>query len=198
MKNYNRKHEHTEVDLTTGEVNYIVEDQWKGYVDQEPDYVKIYVGTQLCLNKLDPKLAPAIIAFSPFLTYANDSQYTHMVHTDAIVRKSVANYLNVTLSRVTQIIRDLVKSGIFIPIIDRVEKDGVITQKKRRGVYFVNPWVIAKGSWSDIKKLQQTINFVKGDTSYYIEDELGKRKINCALPSNYQMTLNDLEDDNHE
>ena len=185
----NRQHTHTEIDLDTGEMNRIVEDEFKGYIDQEPDYIKIYVGTQLCLQKLDPNLAPYIIAFGPYMTYANDSQYTHMVHTDVTVRRGVARYLGVTDDRVKQIIKLLITNGIFIPIIDRVEQNGVITNKQRRGIYFVNPWVVAKGSWKDLKKLRQEIDFVKGSSSYYIEDELGERKVQVNLPNNYQFTL---------
>lgn len=190
-KALNRQHTHTEINVDTGEMNRIVEDEFKGYVDQEPDYIKIYVGTQLCLNKLDPNLAPYIIAFGPYMTYANDSQYTHMVHTDITVRRGVARHLGVTDDRVKQIIKLLITNGIFIPIIDRVEKDGIISNKQRRGIYFVNPWVVAKGSWKDLKKLRQEIDFVKGSSSYYIEDELGERKVQVSLPNNYQFTLED-------
>lgn len=182
---------HTEIDTTTGELSRIVTDEFKGYVDQEPDYVKIYIGTQLSLRMLDSGLAPLVIAFCPFMTYANDSTYTHMIVMTDTVFESVSAYLGISKGRAKQHVRTLVDAGIFIPIYKRVEVDGVVTQKKRRGQYFVNPWVIAKGSWKDIKKLQQTVDFVSGATSYFIEDEIGERKIQVNLPTNYQYELND-------
>ena len=188
----NQKRDHIEVDLDTGEMKRIVYDDFKGYIDQEPDYVKIYVGTQLCLNKLDPGLAPIIIAFSPFLTYANDSQYTHMITINDTVFSYVSQYLKISYGHAKHHVKTLVDAGIFIPIYKRVEKDGVITSVKKRGQYFVNPWVIAKGSWKEIKKLQQSIDFVSGASSYCIEDELGQRRIQCNLPANYQFTLDDF------
>lgn len=185
---------HTEVDLTTGEISRIIHEEQMGYIDTEPEYVKVYIGTQLCLNSIDPSLAPYIIAFSSYLTYANDEKYQHMIQTNSLVREGVAKTLGVTEGRVKQIINKLVDSGIFIPIYTSVEENGVVTRKKKRGLYFVNPWVVAKGSWKDIKNLQQNIDFVKGTSSYTIADNEGTRKINIALPNlreGQQLSLSD-------
>lgn len=192
-RSLNQQRTLTEFDPDTGEMKRIVYDEFKGYIDQEPDYVKIYVGTQLCLNNLDPNLAPLIIAFSPFMTYANDSQYTHMIMMNETVFEYASQYLKISLGRAKHHVKTLVDAGIFIPIWKREEKDGVVTTKKKRGQYFVNPWVVAKGSWKDIKKLQQSIDFVKGASSYCIQDELGERHIQCNLPTNYQYTLEDYQ-----
>jgi hypothetical protein len=182
------------MDIDTGQMRRVVTDQTVGMVDSEPDYIKIYIGTQLCLNNLDPSLAPYIIAFGPYMTYANDSQYQHMVTTNIVCREGVAATLGVTVYRVDQIIKKLVATGIFIPVVHRVEHDGIVTQKKRRGMYFVNPWVVAKGSWKDIKKLQQNIDFVKGESSYLISDSDGTRQIKCALPQTFhQMSLDEIQ-----
>ena len=185
---------HTEID-ENGKMKRVITDEFKGYVDTEPDYIKIYIGTQLCLNNLDPTLAPYIVAFGPHMTYANDPKYQHIVRTDSIVKEDVALQLNVSVKRVDQIIKKLVDAGIFIPMYRQIETNGVITQKKRNGVYFVNPWVVARGKWQDIKKLQQEIDFVKGTSSYVISDDEGTRKITCSLPTNseayHQMSLED-------
>jgi hypothetical protein len=189
-----RHQEHTEMDVDTGKMQRIVTDQTIGIVDSEPDYIKIYIGTQLCLNNLDPGLAPYIVAFGPYMTYANDSQYQHMVCTNIVCRQGVADTLGVTVYRVDQIIKKLVAAGIFIPVAHRTEANGIVTTKKRRGLYFVNPWVVAKGSWKDVKKLQQKIDFVRGESSYLISDDGGERKITCALPQSYhQMSLDEVQ-----
>ena len=187
-----QEHTRTEIDTSTGELRRIITDEYKGYIDREPDYIKIYIGTQLCLNRLDPTLAPIIVAFSPYMTYANDSQYTPMITVNETVFEAVSEYLGVSVSRARHHVKTLVDNGIFIPIYKLTEKNGVSTQKKKRGQYFVNPWVVAKGSWKDIKKLQQEIDFVRGSSSYVIEDEIGQRSIQCSLPVNYQMSLEDF------
>lgn len=193
----NRHDIHTEVDVETGEMRRIISDTHIGMVDTEPDYIKIYIGTQLCLNNLDPNLAPYIVAFGPHMTYANNSEYQHMVLTNEFVREDVAQTLQVTPKRVEQIIKKLVDNGIFIPIYRETEKNGVIKSVKKRGYYFVNPWVVGKGSWKDIKQLQQQIDFVKGESSYIITDEIGTRQIKCALPQSYkQLSLDDFNKEN--
>ncbi len=186
----------TEMDINTGELRRVVSEDVVGFVDQEPDYIKVYVGTQLCLNNLDPNLAPAIIAFGKHMTFANSEKNQHVIYTNELVRKDVANELGCTERRVKQLITKLVENGIFIPFVEETEKDGVITKQKKRGIYFVNPWVIAKGSWKDIKQLRQQIDFVKGTTSYVIEDGLGKKEIKVALPERIgkQLTLADLQE----
>lgn len=178
----NQEHTHTEVDLDTGELKRIVTDDYKGSIDQEPDYIKIYIGTQLSLNNLSPNLAPLVMAIAPFMTYANDSHYTHMVSMNEAVYESMAHYMGVSYSRAKHYRQILEDAHIIIPMYKQVEKDGVITRKRKRGQYFVNPWVVAKGSWKDVKKLRQNIDFVKGQASYCIEDELGERHIQVGLP----------------
>lgn len=196
----NRQDIHTEVNIDTGEMRRIVTDTHIGLIDSEPDYIKIYIGTQLCLNNLDPNLAPYIIAFGPYMTYANDSQYQHMVNTNSMVREGVAATLGVSDKRVEQIIKKLVDNGIFIPMYKRFKvSDGVFKEQRKRGMYFVNPWVVAKGKWSDIKTLQQKIDFVKGESSYLIADDDGARKIKCALPQKFhQYTLDDYDQPKEE
>lgn len=189
-----RQTTHTELDVSTGEFRRIMTDETIGYVDKEPDYIKIYIGTQLCLLDMDPGLAPYIIAFGPWMTYANNESYQHMVQTHELAREGVAKALGVGTKRVEQIIKKLVDAGIFIPIYRETEKDGVVKRTRKRGFYFVNPWVVAKGSWSDIKKLQQNIDFVQGVSSYVIDEGTGQRKVQCQLPAGYhQMTLDELQ-----
>ncbi len=174
----------TEFDPNTGEIiRNITDEKTVGFVQSEPEYVKIYTGTQLCLLNLNPNLAPVIIAFSRFMTYANDETYPQMVACNELTKQGVADTLGVSTKRVDQLLKELVEAGIFIPIVREIEKDGVITRKKKRGMYFVSPWVVGKGSWHDIKKLQQSIDYTKGVTCYTINDELGSRKVNMSLPA---------------
>lgn len=188
-KTLNRQTTRTEVDVTTGELKRIITDEAIGYVDQEPDYIKIYIGTQLCLNNLDPALAPYILAFAPHMTYANDK---HMVRTGDLERMSVAKTLGVSDIRVKQIVKKLADNGIFIPIYAEKEKDGIVSRVKKRGVYFVNPYYAAKGAWKDVKELRQNIDFVRGTSSYVIGEAEGTRKIEATLPASYyQMSLED-------
>ena len=168
----------TEFDVETGEVKRVITEEQIGRVETEPDYIKIYINTQLSLNNIDPSLAPVIIAFGEYMTFANNKKYQHMVRTDKMARDGVAAELGVSTKRVDQLIKRLVEVGIFIPIeVRTVDANGIIKSTKRRGMYFVNPFVVAKGSWSDIKQLRQEIDWVKGMSSYTIDDGSGTHSI---------------------
>ena len=169
----------TDVDISTGELRTTSKTEFIGFVDTEDDFLKVYTSTQLCLNNLDVSLAPVIISFSRFMTYA-DRQ--HIVHTDKATRLAVAKDLGVSDERVKQLVRILRDNGIFIPIYYESEEGGKLVKKKRVGCYFVNPFVVAKGSWKDIKQLRQQIDFVEGSSSYMIEDSRGIREVKVSIP----------------
>lgn len=146
------------------------------FLNKEPDYIKVYTDCQLILNNLDTALSPYIIAFAKHMTYANHDEpyYRCVIRTDKITRDSVSKLLKVSDRQVQRAIKNLVDNEIFIPI----KKDGM----KLRGIYFVNPWVISKGEWKDIKSLRQEFEYVSGGSSICLIDEVGNRKV--LIPSN--------------
>ena len=103
----------------------------------------------LVLNNADVALSAPLIAFGNHMTYANDKSlaFRHIVRTDSMVRADVAHRCGVSDEMVKKWVKKFVDAEIFIPIVD---KDG----KKKRGIYYVNPWVIGKGEWKDIKNLR--------------------------------------------
>lgn len=157
------------IQTADGELERVIEKS--AYVGKEPDYVKIYTDCQLVFNNLDIGLSPYIIAFAKHMTFANDDnpQYRSIVYTNKYVREQVADVLNVSDRQVQRAIKNLVNSEIFIPII----KNG----KQERGVYFVNPWVMAKGEWKDIKALRQSFEYVQGSNTICSLGEDGERRV---------------------
>lgn len=118
-------------------------------VGKEPPFIKLYTDCMLVLNNLDAALSLPLIAFGNHMTYANDKSlaFRHVVRTDRLVRADVAQRCGVSDDMVKKWVKKFVEAEIFIPIVDA-------TGKKARGVYYVNPWVIGKGEWKDIKKLR--------------------------------------------
>lgn len=169
-----RERTHTELDTTTGEMIRVFTEQ-DAYVGREPDYVKVYTDCQLVFNNLDIALSPYIIAFAKYMTYANneDSNYRCVIQTTKYIRDAVGELLNVSDRQVQRAIKTLVESEVFIP----VTKNGV----RQRAIYFVNPWVMAKGEWKDIKALRQEFEYVTGATSVCAIDDSGKRKVIVPL-----------------
>lgn len=173
-KRVTKEYVHTEVDIETGEiVRQITESN--GYAGTEPDYIKIYTDCQLVFNHLDTALSPYIVAFGHYMTYANfdNPVFRCTVQTTQVIREAVAEALGVSDRQVKRAVADLVKAEVFIPI----EKKG----KRIRGVYFVNPWVMAKGEWKDIKELRGQFEFVSGASSVVAIEDDGSRKVIMPL-----------------
>lgn len=158
------------MDLDTGELVREIREN-TGYVGREPDYIKIYTDCMLVFNNMDVALSPFIVAFGRHMTYANggNPNFRCTVRTDELVRKDVAEYCGVSDARVKQAIKALVDAEVFIPM--------QINGKKKRGIYFVNPWVVGKGEWKDIKQLRGQFEFITGAAGVLAIDEDGSRKV---------------------
>lgn len=156
-------------DQSTGELVREIREN-TGYVGREPDYIKIYTDCMLVFNNIDVALSPFIVAFGRHMTYAGgNDNFRCTVRTDELVRKDVAEYCGVSDSRVKQAIAALVAAEVFIPI--------QINGKTKRGIYFVNPWVVGKGEWKDIKALRGQFEFVTGRAGVLAIEEDGSRKV---------------------
>lgn len=173
-KKTTRESTHTEVNYDTGEIVHQISDS-SGYVGTEPDYIKIYTDCQLVFNHLDTALSPYIVAFGHYMTFANfeNPVFRCTIQTTRVIREAVAESLGVSDRQVKRAIADLVKSEVFIPI----EKNG----KRIRGVYFVNPWVMSKGEWKDIRQLRGQFEFITGASSVLAINENGERKVVMPL-----------------
>lgn len=189
VKKYTREDAHTVVDLQGGTIVREINTR-TGYAGKEPDYIKIYTDCMLVLNKIDVALSPFIVAFGRHMTYANDGNevFRCTVRTDELVRNDVAAYCGVSDRRVQQAITQLVEEEVFIPI--------EINGKRKRGVYFVNPWVVGKGEWKDIKQLRGQFEFVTGSAGVLAIDESGERKVLMPITKPEQLEeYNEVQDD---
>lgn len=158
-----------------------------GYVGREPDYIKIYTDCMLVFNNMDVALSPFIVAFGRHMTYANtdNPDFRCTVRTDELVRKDVAEYCGVSDRRVQQVIKDLIAAEVFIPI--------EINGKRKRGIYFVNPWVVGKGEWKDIKHLRGQFEFVTGTAGVLAIDSDGERRVIMPVTSKTNKALPEVE-----
>jgi len=165
------------IDMENGTIEREIREH-TGYIGREPDYIKIYTDCMLVFNKLDIALSPFIVAFGRHMTYANadNPNFRCTVRTDELVRKDVAEYCHVSDRRVQQVIKQLIEAEVFIPIS--------INGKRKRGIYFVNPWVVGKGEWRDIKQLRGQFEFVSGKAAVLAIDDEGDRKV--FMPSTSQ------------
>lgn len=186
---------HTEIDGVTGEMTRVIATD-NSYTGAEPEYVKIYTDCLLAFNHLDIALSPYIVAFAKWMTYANfdNPDYRCTVRTGEIERQDVAHCVGVSESMVKKAIAQLVKAEVFIPI----SKGG----RRLRGIYFVNPWVMAKGEWKDIKQLRAQFEFVSGAQSVCAIEDDGSRHVVMPLTvrqdGQIEMDMQALTGDQHE
>lgn len=144
-------------DLSTGEVISEVKEVVK-MQEKEPDYIKLYLDCVCTFKGLNKALSPILVAFCSYMTWADSKHEKQVIFMNKYTKNAVANDVGVTIDRVNQALRDIAKSDIFRKI------------EGSRGVYEVNPFIIARGQWSDIKTLRANFDFVKGTIEPVIEN----------------------------
>lgn len=156
-------------------------------VSNEPDYIKIYkyVNTLFAYKGIKQSLTPFIIEISYHMTYANEGQ---IVNLNRVTKKIIADNLGVTIKRVDQVISELKKYDIL--------------RKIQNGVYSVNPYIVSRGGWGDVKKLQAHFDFATGqmaieaDVSDKITGyEIKKIITNSQTPFIHQIAASDNEEE---
>lgn len=103
------------------------------------------------------------IHYQRFIT----SSKLQTVRTTDYEKGIVAEICGVSLTRVEQAITDLIKIEVFIPIYSN--------GKRLRGLYFVNPWILARGEWKDIRKLRESFASKADGKTHTFFDEDNKR-----------------------
>lgn len=128
--------------------------------EKEPDFIKVYLDCVCTFKGLNKALSPILIGFCSYMTWADSEHEKQLIWLNKITKEAVANKLGIKIDRVNKALKDIVDADIFRRI------------KGVRGCYEVNPYIIAKGKWSDIKVLRANFNFTDGTIEPEIEMEL--------------------------
>lgn len=134
------------VDKATGEL-LASESHKTSVVSREPDFIKVYYKAMMTTLGVDELPLKFLLALSSEIGYSNSEQVRF--YNNKMTRKEISQYCDVTDGMVSKYIRKAVELGVLFP-----------TQYK--GVYDVNPWLIAKGKWERIRSLQAEFEFVQG------------------------------------
>lgn len=141
------KQEEKTIDVTTGEIlDYIQKTITK--TSAEPDFIKVYYETMMAFNQIHDVPTSFVLSLSKFLEWTNDGnpQYVTIIkHTKDIMSKDC----NVSLPQIDRYIRKSVDNGLLF-------------RTKYRGVYEVNPFMIARGKWESIRQLRMKFDFIGG------------------------------------
>lgn len=147
----------TTVDIETGEVTKVINTTVK-VQEKEPDFIKLYLDCVCTFNGLNKALSPILVAFCSYMTWADSEQNKQLIWMNKLTKKGVSEKLGIGVDRVNKALKEIVDSDIFRKI------EGV------RGCYEVNPYIIAKGKWTDIKQLRANFDFVNKTIEPIIEE----------------------------
>ncbi len=135
------------VDHQTGEITAEhTETIQVGYVDAEPQYIKVYLDCLLKFKGLGSSLNPILLALCRHMNFADKDQ---IVFVNKYVKELICEECGVKIKRVEQAIKQFTETGLL--------------KRKARGVYLVNPYIISRGKWEDVKKLRATFDFITGE-----------------------------------
>lgn len=142
----------SKIDYETGEVKEETT-TIRTVAEREPDYIKLYVDMICVFNEIENSFSKVILECSKYINYADDKQ-GGLLEITSFRKQNIADACNVSVSRINQAITTFIKKNIFIPYL---KPDGT----KQRGVFIVNPYIIARGKWDNIKKLRATFDFME-------------------------------------
>ena len=136
------------IDSDTGEVTY--ERVKTQSASTEPYYVKLYFEAWAAFKGKGPLNSDLLVRLLPYMTYASEGQ---RVVLNPAVKKQIARDMGWSgkdsrslLSRVNHELAKLGKTGV----IRKIDRD----------IWEVNPEVIGRGDWKDIRELRATFNVI--------------------------------------
>lgn len=161
--------EETVIDVTTGEIiNYTQKTIAK--TSSEPDFIKIYYETMMAFNQIHDIPTSFVLSLSKFLEWTNEGK-PQVVTLNKRVKGIMSKDCKISLPQIDRYIKKSVDSGLLF-------------RTEFRGVYEVNPFMIAKGKWESIKQLRANYDFKSGKWIRTIENESESiNKIDIPIPN---------------
>ena len=135
------------VDLSTGEVVSETATSTITEADDEPDYVKLYVSAWVAFKNVKGVNTSLVVQLLPFMAYADKRQVLFL---NSAVKRMIARRLGwsepTALKRFAAELRKLENAKILI--------------HADRDMWVVNPELVGRGSWRDIRQLRATFNVI--------------------------------------
>ena len=146
---YEKVKTQTVIDQETGEIiDEITENESIHKANSEPDYIKLYYRTMLAFNQIEGLSLNFLLSISKFIEWANDGK-PMFITLNKRVKGEIQNDCELKSAQVDRYIRLSVESGLLF-------------RTEYRGVYEVNPFMIAKGKWDSIRSLQCQFDYLNG------------------------------------
>lgn len=140
-------HEETVVDVATGEILSCTQ-KTIAKISTEPDFIKVYYETMMAFNKIHDVPISFVLSVSKFIGWTNEGS-PQMVTLNKLAKEMIAKDCDVDIRQIERYMKKSVDNGLLF-------------RTNYRGVYEVNPFMIAKGKWDSIRKLRANFDFVGG------------------------------------
>jgi hypothetical protein len=113
----------------------------------EPDFVKLYIDCVFTVKGVKKGFNPIFLAFLEYMSYADtNSKYGgQVIFVNKAMKMNIAETVGLSIVSVNNAITDFVKKGIF----KRIDV----------GTYQINPNIVGRGEWKDIKNIRATFDF---------------------------------------
>lgn len=144
VKQWSVKSQVDVVDHETGELKTSTKSKVL-LVNNEPDFVKLYLEDMLLLMKLPASMLKLILWLSKHLTYAGE-EYGLCVSLSPALKELCIEQIGISSMQVlNNTLSKLVKYGVLI-------RQGI-------GLYQLNPYFVGKGNWADVSSIRLTIDY---------------------------------------
>jgi len=120
---------------------------------QEDAYIKVYIRMLGAIANLPPGASPLLQSLLSRMSYANTGQE---VVINSIVRDRICDEAKIGRTQFYKQIKVLIERGVLIPPSNW--KQG---RNQYLTVFTVNPNIIGRGDWSDIKEIRSSITLNK-------------------------------------
>lgn len=132
----------------------------------EPEYVKLYIDCVFSLKGVRKRLNPIFIAFLEYMSYADsDAEYGgQLIFINKPMKLIIAKKLNLGIDSINKAVSEFTKHGLFKRITN--------------GMYQVNPDIVGRGEWKDIKNIKATFDFGKKEVKADIIRENDEKEDN--------------------
>ena len=157
------KHEMQSFNPETGEITIDSKYTVKA-IDNEEDYIKVYryLNTVFAFKGIERKLIPTLMEICNYMTFADKGQEVQLT---LYTKEKISDAIGIGIPEVNKHITALKKADILRPIA--------------RGVYQVNPFIVGRGKWTDIKELRAQFDYNSGlmTTQSVITDKINGKTI---------------------
>lgn len=116
-------------------------------VNNEDDYIKVYryLNTVFAFKGIEKKLIPTLMEICNYMSFADKGQQVILIKP---IKEQMSEALGIGIPEINKHITALKKADVLRPM--------------SISMYAVNPFIVGRGKWSDIKELRAQFDYNKG------------------------------------